>query len=706
MRAENISRIISYIGQANIAEDILDMEDGENILRDIGTQVCEDAERDMDSMSDWSNKLDEGKRIAELETKSKSEPWEGAANFKTPAMLEASVSFGDRASTELLRSRNLVKTDIIGNDPDGKKRQASENVAEHMNYQVNYEMEDWRDVQEGLLYEVPASGCVFKKIYFDSIEKVNRSEVIHYPGFAVNQATKSMQDCLSFTQFMDISYRETREKQLSGLWLDVELYPQDPEQDEGSNEEQEVEHAIDNEERFLEQRCFYDLDGDGYGEPYTVTVHERTRKVVRIVARYTADGVYVKNDAGLTGKVEEVQDATEIVKIKPQVDIVKYGFIRNPDGTFLDIGYNYILASLCILQNGLTNQLLDSGTLSNLQGGFVAKGFRKRMGNLKWRPGSWESTDISAIDLRNGILPHQFKEPSQTLFAMNEKVSNELSELSANMDLQGVLSPNAPATTTLALIQENMVPMSAIMQRIIRAESLEFKKLYELNAIYTDPREYQVILDNPEADYRADYNLRGMDVMPTASAEMSSKIQRLQQSNVMLDQAERIGLLGGDVRPIYERWFDAIGADDMVNQVWPSPEEMSEEQAQRMQQIEQQQKDAKMLQAIQIDQAERELALKEKIGAADLVLKRAELEKMLADLRKTESETILNLEKAETEQTKNQIDLYTAQLEGVRQAIDATIREIEVNNAQRVERNDQPKQASPPNIAGRLQPVA
>jgi hypothetical protein len=177
--------------------------------------------------------------------------------------MEASISFGDRASTELLRQRNLVKTDIIGNDPQGLKREAGERVAEFMNYQLNHQMSDWRDHQEALLYEVPSSGCVFKKTYFCPISGTNKSDLIHYPDFVINQAATSENGNSPFTQIMDFSVNEIFERQASGLWSDVQLFPVGADGDEGSNADEGVVFAIDNDCKFLEQNCLFDLDGAG-----------------------------------------------------------------------------------------------------------------------------------------------------------------------------------------------------------------------------------------------------------------------------------------------------------------------------------------------------------------------------------------------------------------------------------------------------------
>ena len=669
------------------------MEDGETILQRLASQVIRDEARDRDSMSDWADDVEEGRKLAKQETRTKSEPFEGAANFKSPAILEASIIFGDKAKTEVLRGKNLVKMEIIGKDDNQTKKASADNVQEFMNWQINHEMDGWREAQKRLMYELPGPGTVFKKTFFDPIQKVNVSEKIRYPEFSVNQASTSIGKARSFTHLMDIPQNQVFERQAGGLWLDVDIYAEDVEGSEGSNEKEQVVTADENEQVFLEQYCFYDLDDDGYEEPYIVTVHRQSNQVVRIVARYDINDIYVRNVNGSIDRLVAGQnlDDLELVRIDPMACITKYGFIPATDGTFLDIGYFHILSGLSKGINSTTNQLLDSGSFSNLQGGFLAKGFRKKMGNLKAKPGKWVSTDISAQDLQQGIMPYQYKEPSQTLFALNQELKSEVDNLSVNVDLKGTLAPNAPATTTLALIQEAMQPMSSILQSVLDAESEEFKLLFILNSKFTSPIMYQTVLDDQNANFENDFNLDAMDILPTANAEMSSRMQRLQVAEVLVSQAQIIALAGGDVRPIYEFWFDALGANEVKGQVFPDPAQVGEEQKARLQQQEKDARKQEQLQVIQIDQAERKLVIDENDSRTGGV--------------KDMSQAVLNLEKAESEDVKNRISTYTAEVNAVTTAIDNTAKEIqldkdEAEDARRLSGQNVPVPPGTPNIPG------
>lgn len=609
-----ITDIVDFIGNRNIAEDL-----EEDQLLEIGQNVHLRFEQDRDSMDEWVDAVEEGQKLIKQEFKPKSTPWDGAANFKSPLLMDASITFGDRAGLELMRSRNLVKADVIGRDEGNAKQQRADRITEAMNYQINHEMREWRKDQKRLFYTLPNFGTMFKKTIFDPLLGRNISHVIHYPDFVVNQATTHAETARSFTHILDVDQNKLIERQRSGLWLDVDIYPENSEGDAGSNEDEEVTDAANNPNAFLEQHCFVDLDDDGYEEPYIVTIHQQTRKVVRIVARYDENSIIVnQNDAiltlqeavqanadqllaqaqqtGIAPKIPEEPDfkGMELVRIEPNSQITKYGFIPSTDGTYLDLGYFHLLGAITMGINTTTNQLLDAGTLANRQGGLLAKGFRKKMGPISFRPGEWKSTEVSAQDLQQSMLPLPIKEPSQVLFALNEKLEQQGRQSAIVADAITQIQANTAPTTALAIIQEALIPSSAIMGRIIDAESEEFQKLFQLNQKFFDPRLYQIILDDPQADFRTDFNAEDFDIAPTASAEMASKTQRIQLSEVELSQFDRVLQAGGNPLPILRNFYDRIGSD--VSEIFPEPGQMSPQDQQRVEQLQAAQEQANVLQ--------------------------------------------------------------------------------------------------------------
>ena len=62
------------------------------------------------------------------------------------------------------------------------------------------------------------------------------------------------------------------------------------------------------------------------------------------------------------------------MKIERKAYFTKYGFIPAPDGSFYDIGFGFLLDNISAVIDTIINQLLDAGTLSNMQGGFLGGG--------------------------------------------------------------------------------------------------------------------------------------------------------------------------------------------------------------------------------------------------------------------------------------------------------------------------------------------
>jgi chaperonin GroES len=683
----------SFIPKANIA----DMFDN-NTLMEIGSNVMDGFDADLESMEEWSDFVEIGLELVKQEKTAKSTPWEGASNFKSPTLMQAALKFSDRASTELLRQEDIAKTAVIGKDTQGLKAEQAERVAEYSNYQLNVEMEEWRDEHEKLLYQLPYDGCAFKKTFFDHRLGRPVSNVIIHPNFVVNNDADSITRLRRFSEIIELSKNEVLERQNQGIWLDVEIsFGNSSEEDSTDNEADADEMTT-----FIEQQGYFDLDGDGYEEPYTFVVEQNSRQVMRITPRFEPSDVLIKDEQNKrAAKLSDLLSAEglpqtsgnrEVVRIKPVNNITKYGFLRDPEGGFLDVGYSYILGALTSGINATTNQLVDAGTLSNRQGGWLAKGFRRKMGNSSFKPGEWKQTGISAQDLHSGVVPLPVKEPSQTLFALMQFMISSSQELSASADLSKALGANAPATTTLALVQEQQQSAGAIILRIYRSMTAEFNKLFVLNSKFLDPQEYQEVLDDPEANFETDFNLRTMNITPVANPEISSKIQRIQQAQAELSQVELVASVGGNAMIIVKNFFKSIGAQD-IDEIFPDlgPQEQLQkllsENPDLAELISGEAERLDLIAASQADAFEREESRKDDESSRKDAETASKLDKEESEIAKNESQTILNLEKAETEDVKNQISTHTAagQIDNQELQNQQVLRELqqpqELNNA-------------------------
>jgi hypothetical protein len=574
------------------------------------------------------------------------------------------------------------------------KTQRADRVTEIMNWQVNDNMKEWRRDQKRLMYSLPNIGSIFKKTYYDESKGRCVSDVINYPNFIVNQATVDLITCRSFTHIIAVSKNKIIENVKNGLWVEPEIAStvKDANGDAGSNEANGVENASKNDDCFFEQYCWIDLDDDGYEEPYIVTVHKSSSSVVRIVARFNYDGLYVKfkdmkpmpildaqraraaaimKDDEEFGTKTELPDAEDlkgfrVVRIDPCGVITKYGFIPSYDGSYLDMGFFHLIGALTLGVNKVTNDLLNSGTLANSQSGISAKGFRKRQGDFKFKMGQIMATEIPAIELQNSLHMFNFKEPSMTLFQLNESMKASAGSFAANVDAGGQITANTAPTTALAMVQESLMQHTAHISLIIDSMGDEFEILFYLNSEYLDNDEYRKVVGDDEASYEDDFATDGLSIVCGANPEMSSRTQRMMLADAELAQVPLVMQAGGNAIPIIKNYFKRIGSEN-IQEIFPNEAEMSPGDRAQMQQMKAAQEQANALQEQQNKIQELQVALlgraedRKDLEAQVSKLKTlSEVDKTDKQVKLTEAQELLTLEQAETEKTKNQTDMYVA----------------------------------------------
>jgi len=671
-------------------DDISSMID-ENVLDRVGEQVINDYNYDRLTMEDWEKDIKHSIDLVKQSHGPRNGIYQNMSDYKSSLLTQSALSFSDRVSTELLRPNELVNVGTVGkedkdSDHPFSKKKIAERVEIALNYQINEDMSEWREEFEKLLYDLPYTGCCFKKVYFDPYMQRITSRLITYPNFAVNNKCHSQARLRRFSEPFEISKNELDSRVRQGLFRELDLFEND--YDEGEAGYGDSDLSIEDNDcsdeflEFIEQDTWYDLDDDGLEEPYTCIVHRNTKKVVRVFPRFRIDDVLVSTNQKPTGmkisdlmkiqKVEispyEVEEEqvdirkiakNDIVRIKPIESLIKYGFIKDPKGGFLDVGFSHLLSAHIQGVNATSNMLLDAGKVSNMVGGILSKEFRTKKGPMDIQPGEFAQTDVPAALLQSGFLPFNFKEPSQVLYQLNADMKNEIKDISSSTDLSGILGANTPATTALAYIEEQQQANSAIILRLYRAMSKEFKLIYELDGIYLDQVMYEEIIDSQEALFSIDFNSKGMDITPSANPDVSSKIQRLMKANAEIMQIPNIMQAGGDIRPILRNYLELLDVEDIEEIL---PELTPVEEVQRMAQ-----QYPEVMEFLTSQQAATQQVMDQQIAEIQQQSEREnmrvamELDKAEAEIKKKNAETLLNLEKAESEEVKNQIDIYTAQ---------------------------------------------
>ena len=498
--------IRALLEAANIAEKL-----DEDKLQEIGAMCKRGFDQDCESRKEWENNIDEWTKLAIQTKEEKTYPWPKASNIKYPLLSTAAMQFAARAYPSLVPSDGkVVKSQVIGKDPTGEKQRRAEHTSIFVSYQLMHEMENWEEDMDKLLIMLPVVGTMFKKTYWDKLTEQNCSKLVMPKNIVVNYWTKCLETAERVSEIIEMSQRLYKERVNAELFLDVDLgRPQMPEGAVNAPSNDQTTPYT-----FVEQHTFLDLDDDGYEEPYIVTFHKESGKVVRITARFDELGL-VTNAKG------------DVVRIEPIQYYTKFGFIPNPDGSFYDIGFGVLLGPINDSVNTLINQLVDAGSLSNLQSGFIGKGLRLKMGESRFQPGEWKAVNATADDLKKQILPLPTKEPSNVLFQLMGSLISSGKELASVAEIFVGKMPgqNTPATTTMATIEQGMKVFTAVYKRLYRSLAKEYKKLYRLNEVYLNPQTYVEVLDanvNPQ-----DFKSIGYDICPGADPSAISQTEKL-----------------------------------------------------------------------------------------------------------------------------------------------------------------------------------
>lgn len=639
-----------------VASNIADMLD-EQCLTTIGSHVVNEFELDKESRSTWEKRVESAMMLALQVAETKSFPWQGASNIKFPLVTIAALQFHSRAYPALIPSSDLVKMNMdYADDTPPEQFESNKRVEKHMSFQLLKEDENWEAEMDKVLISVPIVGCAFKKTYWDFNENHPVSENVLAKDFVVSYWTKNLKDCPRQSHVIYLNSNDVISRQRRGIWCDFDLNPAQQLPQDGltiaSNKAQGVEQPQQDPStpyEFIEQHRWEDLDGDGFKEPYIVTVHRSTGKVVRIVANYFESSI-------------KRNSKNQIISIKPESYFTKYSFIPSPDGGFYDIGFGILLGPLNESINTIINQLVDAGTMANTAGGFLSRGIKIRGGNYNFAPLEWKHVDSTGEDLAKGIYPLPVREPSQVLFTLLTTLVNYGERIVGSTDIMvgENVGQNTPATTATNMIDQGMKVFAGIFKRTYRALNDELKKVYRLNQLYL-PDSYKFSTGVVQS---SDYQQSADMLRPAADPHVVSDTQRIQQAQALVQASSTAP--GFDQYQVMKRYLEALKVPN-IDQVLPNPKGPNAIQ---------QGPDIK-IQIEQMKSQERQLSLqvKMKLGIMKLT-QEAELNR--AKIMQLQADAIKLLEEAGGEKEYQKIALLNAKIGAAKAHEDSVLRSIEL----------------------------
>ena len=509
--------IIDLMISDNIEPDL----DPSDVNR-IAIEVVRGYEIDKESREPWDIITERALQIARQTFERKSAPNDWESNIKLPIIPTAIMSYAARAYPEVIKNNAVVHAAIVGADNDGSKEQRAKRISDHMSWQLLVQDKAWEPSFDKLLHVYAFLGTAFKKVYYDPITKMNKSELCLPDRIYVNNGVDSLESARRITQKIYLYENDIYERIKLGLFSD---YLDELPGNGGDPDDEGVSGSDDPDQFhcFLEQHCYLDLDDDGYKEPYIVTIHQRLNKIFRIKACFDERLMDIDAETG------------EVKKIPRKQYFVDFHLEPAPDGSFYSLGYGHLLYPLNDAANSLLNQTIDAGTKANRQTLLLGRGFRGNPGDITLAPGRAIKMDISGDDLQKNVLPLPVKDPSPVLMQLLEFIYDKADKLASVSDImQGQqAAQNVSPTTVLTLLEQGLKPYSAQQKRLYRSLTKEFTILYSLNAQYLDKDQYYNIEGVSQQIGKDDYQDHSIQVSPVSDPSLSSDSQRMMQSQAL-----------------------------------------------------------------------------------------------------------------------------------------------------------------------------
>lgn len=503
-------------------------------LKLLGAHIYEAYKADVQSREPWIRRNTAALDLAMQVQRDKNFPWPNSANVAFPLITIAALQFHSRAYPAIIPNADPVQCKVNGPDPDGTKTAKAEKVGKYMSWQLMEQDTDWEEQLDRALIYVPIAGTGWKKTYWDGGKECNQSDFLPATDLVLSYWAKSVSDCPTKTHIIPMSRNTMYSRVMEEVFCDIreeEWYLSDAPMPNQSAEKEARDNRLgatapqptENTPFIcLEQHCCLDLDGDGYEEPYIVTIEESTQCVLRIVCRFDRESDIEKTASG------------EIIRINGTEYFTKIPFLPSPDGGIMDIGFGTLLGPLNESVNSTINQLLDAGTLANTAGGFLGRGAKIRGGVYNFSPFQWNRVDSTGDDLKKSILPLPTREPSNVLFQLLSLLINYTEKISGAVDVTTGGNPgqNTPASTFQGMVSQGEKVYAAIFKRIWRSMKEEFKKLYLLNGRYL-PAEGAMFGGVRNYVVRADFLGDPSAIVPVADPNILSDQARLAQAQAL-----------------------------------------------------------------------------------------------------------------------------------------------------------------------------
>jgi hypothetical protein len=528
------------------------------------TGYCEGRyEDDKASMSEYHQILADGIKNLGLKIEEFNEPFEGAASFSHPLVVETAIKMQAKILAEVDNGKPIADVRL---DPDAEPdvRAQALKVKDYTNYQYLRQFKEFIPETEQLAIRYCLTGNAFRKYYFDPLLNRIKTKFLPEDKMIVNQAVTYLGDADFYTELDTLSSSQYQAMVSSGFFLD--------EADKGGEDPDQTSNVIEMEISTL----------SGIDEP-SGTTSEDFYPVRYHYVRYQfeddeAQLPYVVTYSVNSGKVLSIRrnwKENSVDKI-PRVWHSHYSFV--PGLGFWAWGGIHLLGNTQLALSVMTRCLIDAGQFANIQAGM--KDSRVRLtGDSKFPLSPGQMVDVKMdnapdLKLQDAMKMFDFKEPSQVLERMVGWIDGRIQRFADSTENVVADSTNyGPVGTTVALMDAAAKFSNDIIKRFHRSLKDEFDILHDLNADVLDEEPITIWFKGKRIEIsKFDYDGK-VEIISSADPSFASQTQRMHKANAKL-QAAQLSPAMHDMREVFKDFYMSMGMEEAeINRLMPPKEE-------------------------------------------------------------------------------------------------------------------------------------
>jgi len=520
----------------NLAERLSDA-----VLAGIAVDLLQAIDNDDASRQEWLAIQQDGVKLLgfEIEKPSNSASTTGGVSkIRHPLLAEAVTRFQSTSLGELLPADGPVKTRVDGRSTPDEDVIANA-LQQDMNHYLTSTATEYYPDTDQMLFWVGLSGSAFKKVYHDPIRRRPVSISINSEDFILSPDTKPGDLYSGSRRTHRIRMRQALMKrmQLVGAYRNIEIPTPSTPQTNALDDEKSAVSGIsvslsvddrDREYEVLECYCDLDIEGlehlgpdgkpDGLPVPYKVTI-ERDSQTVLEIRRNWDEGDPL---------------------CLPKQHFVQYVYIPaiGPYG----IGLVHLLANTAIAATSGWREMLDAGMFANFPGFLYAKGVsRQNTSDFSIPPGHGMPVETNGMSIRDAVMPLPYKEPGPAMMQLVDGIINTGKALGGTAEMAtGNGNSQAPVGTTVALLEQSQVNVSAVHKRLHAAQAREFQLLRD--RFREDPEAFWRFNPHKAREWSEAELLAALDnvaIVPAADPNTAGSVQRALKASAVIQMAQQ-----------------------------------------------------------------------------------------------------------------------------------------------------------------------